>query len=52
MHFLVFFLDGMVHIMAYLGKLRAPTHSLAYTVAQLPCTSIALQIVWEVARHL
>ncbi|EFB25071.1 hypothetical protein PANDA_003238, partial [Ailuropoda melanoleuca] len=52
MHFLVFFLGRMVHTVAYLGKLRAPTRSLAYTVAQLPCASMALQIIWEAARHL
>ncbi|KAM9721714.1 prostaglandin E synthase [Dama dama] len=52
MHFLVFFLGRMVHTVAYLGKLRAPTRSLAYTLAQLPCASMALQIVWEAARHL
>ncbi|XP_077918011.1 prostaglandin E synthase isoform X1 [Halichoerus grypus] len=52
MHFLVFFLGRVVHTVAYLGKLRAPTRSLAYTVAQLPCASMALQIVWEAARHL
>lgn len=52
MHFLVFFLGRVVHTVAYLGKLRAPTRSLAYTVAQLPCASMALQIIWEAARHL
>lgn len=52
MHFLIFFLGRMVHTIAYLGKLRAPTRSLAYTLAQLPCASMALQIVWEAARHL
>lgn len=52
MHFLLFFLGRMVHTVAYLGKLRAPTRSLAYTVAQLPCVSMALQIVWEAAHHL
>ncbi|XP_011362638.1 prostaglandin E synthase [Pteropus vampyrus] len=52
MHFLLFFLGRMVHTVAYLGKLPAPTRSLAYTVAQLPCVSMALQIVWEAARHL
>ncbi|TEA29618.1 hypothetical protein DBR06_SOUSAS510202, partial [Sousa chinensis] len=51
-HFLVVFLGRMVHTVAYLGKLRAPTRSLAYTLAQLPCASMALQIVWEAARHL
>ncbi|KAK2509777.1 hypothetical protein MC885_000799, partial [Smutsia gigantea] len=52
MHFLVFFLGRMVHTVAYLGKLRAPTRSLAYTLAQLPCASMALQIIWEAAHHL
>lgn len=52
MHFLVFFLGRVVHTVAYLGKLRAPTRSLAYTLAQLPCASMAFQIVWEAACHL
>ncbi|XP_028381252.1 prostaglandin E synthase [Phyllostomus discolor] len=52
MHFLVVFLGRVVHTVAYLGKLRAPTRSLAYTVAQIPCVSMALQIIWEAARHL
>lgn len=52
MHFLIFFLGRLVHTVAYLGRLRAPTRSLAYTVAQLPCASMALQILWEAARHL
>ncbi|XP_016052110.1 PREDICTED: prostaglandin E synthase isoform X2 [Miniopterus natalensis] len=51
-HFLLVFLGRVVHTVAYLGKLRAPIRSLAYTVAQLPCASMALQIVWEAARHL
>lgn len=52
LHFLLVFLGRMVHTVAYLGKLRAPIRSLAYTLAQLPCASMALQIVWEAARHL
>lgn len=52
LHFLVFFLARVVHTVAYLGKLRAPTRSLAYVLAQLPCASMALQVVWEAARHL
>lgn len=52
MHFLLVFLGRMAHTVAYLGKLRAPTRSLAYTVAQLPCVSMALQIIWEAAHHL
>lgn len=51
-HFLLVFLGRVVHTVAYLGKLRAPIRSLAYTLAQLPCASMALQIVWEAARHL
>jgi hypothetical protein len=42
----------MVHTVAYLGKLLVPIHSLSNTLAQLPCASMALQILWEVARHL
>lgn len=52
MHFLLVFLGRMVHTVAYLGKLRAPTRSVAYTVAQVPCASMALQIIWEAVRHL
>ncbi|XP_055002450.1 prostaglandin E synthase [Sorex araneus] len=52
LHFLVFFLGRLAHTVAYLGKLRAPTRSLAYVLAQLPCASMALQVAWEAARHL
>uniref|UniRef100_A0A2I3GME5 Prostaglandin E synthase n=1 Tax=Nomascus leucogenys TaxID=61853 RepID=A0A2I3GME5_NOMLE len=52
MHFLVFLLGRVVHTVAYLGKLRAPIRSVTYTLAQLPCASMALQILWEAARHL
>ncbi|XP_021117548.1 prostaglandin E synthase isoform X1 [Heterocephalus glaber] len=51
-HFLPFLLGRLLHTVAYLGQLRAPVRSLAYTVAQLPCASMALQILWEAARHL
>ncbi|XP_070614274.1 prostaglandin E synthase [Erythrolamprus reginae] len=50
-HFLVFFLGRMVHSAAYLLKLRAPTRSVAYSVAQIPCFSMALQILVSVIRH-
>ncbi|XP_006892528.1 PREDICTED: prostaglandin E synthase [Elephantulus edwardii] len=51
-HFLLVFVGRILHTVAYLGKLRAPTRSLSYTLAQLPCFSMALQIIWEVAHHL
>ncbi|KAM5300430.1 prostaglandin E synthase [Ctenodactylus gundi] len=51
-HFLGFLLGRLVHTVAYLGKLRAPIRSVSYTLAQLPCASMALQILWEAARHL
>lgn len=51
LHFLVFFLGRVVHSVAYLFALRAPTRSLAYTVAQVPCISMALQILTCVAAY-
>ncbi|XP_004677311.1 PREDICTED: prostaglandin E synthase [Condylura cristata] len=51
-HFLLFFLGRVAHTVAYLGELPAPSRSLAYTLAQLPCASMALQILWEAARRL
>nr|XP_020650453.1 prostaglandin E synthase [Pogona vitticeps] len=50
-HFLVFFFGRIIHTVAYLLKLRAPTRSVAYTVAQLPCFSMALQILFKVLRR-
>ncbi|TSK82117.1 Prostaglandin E synthase [Bagarius yarrelli] len=47
-HFLVFFLGRVVHSVAYLFALKAPTRSLAYTVAQVPCVSMAIQILLTV----
>lgn len=49
LHFLVFFAARVGHTFAYLLALRAPTRSLAYTVAQIPCVSMALQILTAVA---
>ncbi|XP_073334275.1 prostaglandin E synthase [Pagrus major] len=50
-HFLVFFLARMLHSVAYLFALRAPTRSLAYTIAQIPCVSMAVQILIAVAVY-
>lgn len=51
LHFLVFFAGRVMHSVAYLFALRAPTRSLAYTVAQIPCFSMALQILTSVAAY-
>ncbi|CAJ1070196.1 prostaglandin E synthase isoform X1 [Xyrichtys novacula] len=50
-HFFVFFAGRVLHSIAYLFALRAPTRSLAYTVAQIPCISMALQILTSVAAY-
>ncbi|XP_060768342.1 prostaglandin E synthase [Neoarius graeffei] len=47
-HFLVFFLGRIVHSVAYLLALKAPTRSVAYTIAQVPCVSMAIQILLTV----
>ncbi|XP_047227952.1 prostaglandin E synthase [Girardinichthys multiradiatus] len=51
LHFLVFFLARVLHSLAYLLALRAPTRSLAYTTAQIPCVSMAVQILMSVAAY-
>ncbi|XP_069741350.1 prostaglandin E synthase isoform X2 [Narcine bancroftii] len=48
-HFLVFFVARVVHSVAYLFALKAPTRSLAYIIGQIPCVSIALQILVNIA---
>lgn len=50
LHFLVFFIGRMVHTVAYLLKLRAPMRSVAYSLAQLPCFSMALQIIFALFK--
>ncbi|KAK1155924.1 prostaglandin E synthase-like [Acipenser oxyrinchus oxyrinchus] len=50
-HFQVFFLGRVVHTVAYLLALKAPTRSLAYIVAQVPCFSMAVQVLIAVASH-
>lgn len=51
LHFLVFFLARVLHSVAYLCALPAPTRSLAYTVGQVPCVSMAVQILMAVAAY-
>ncbi|XP_069775642.1 prostaglandin E synthase-like [Narcine bancroftii] len=48
-HFRIFFLARMVHGVAYLCALKAPTRSLAYMVGQIPCFSMALKILVNMA---
>ncbi|XP_013862048.1 prostaglandin E synthase [Austrofundulus limnaeus] len=50
-HFLVFFICRVLHSVAYLWPLEPPTRSLAYVVAQIPCFSMALQILVSVAAY-
>ncbi|XP_067825990.1 prostaglandin E synthase [Heptranchias perlo] len=50
-HFLVFFMGRVIHTVAYLLALNAPTRSVAYSVAQIPCMSIALQILVNIGTH-
>ncbi|XP_061589286.1 prostaglandin E synthase [Cololabis saira] len=50
-HFLVFFLGRLLHSAAYLFALPAPTRSVAYSVAQMPCISMAVQILISVAVY-
>ncbi|XP_035410925.2 prostaglandin E synthase isoform X1 [Cygnus atratus] len=51
LHFFVFCAGRMVHTVAYLLRLKAPTRSVAYSVAQLPCFSMALQILLAAAPY-
>ncbi|NXL58424.1 PTGES synthase, partial [Chordeiles acutipennis] len=44
-HFFIFCVGRIIHTIAYLLQLKAPTRSVAYSVAQLPCFSMALQIL-------
>ncbi|NXJ79805.1 PTGES synthase, partial [Trogon melanurus] len=44
-HFFIFCVGRIIHTIAYLLRLKAPTRSVAYGVAQLPCFSMALQIL-------
>nr|XP_020442981.1 prostaglandin E synthase [Monopterus albus] len=51
LHFLVFFMGRVLHSIAYLLALRAPTRSLAYIIAQIACFSMALQVLVTVAAY-
>ncbi|XP_006272348.1 prostaglandin E synthase isoform X1 [Alligator mississippiensis] len=50
-HFLIFLVGRIVHTVAYLLKLKAPTRSVAYSVAQMPCFSMALQILFTIVMR-
>ncbi|XP_066436611.1 prostaglandin E synthase [Eleutherodactylus coqui] len=50
-HFLIFFIGRLVHTVAYVLALKAPTRSLAYSIAQLPCVSMSLQILYSVSSY-
>ncbi|XP_053552072.1 prostaglandin E synthase [Bombina bombina] len=50
-HFRIFFLCRLIHTVAYVLALKAPTRSVAYSIAQIPCFSMALQILLSVASY-
>ncbi|MEE6505537.1 hypothetical protein FKM82_005553 [Ascaphus truei] len=50
-HFRIFLLGRLIHTAAYVLALKAPTRSVAYSIAQLPCFSMALQILLSVASY-
>ncbi|KAM4695868.1 prostaglandin E synthase [Rhinophrynus dorsalis] len=50
-HFRVFFLSRLIHTAAYVLALKAPTRSVAYSIAQIPCFSMAVQILLSVASY-
>ncbi|XP_078502371.1 prostaglandin E synthase isoform X2 [Lissotriton helveticus] len=51
-HFLVFFVARMFHTVAYLLAFKAPMRSASYTIAQVPCFSMGLQILYAMAPYL
>ncbi|XP_077353720.1 prostaglandin E synthase [Festucalex cinctus] len=51
LHFLAFTTARVLHSVAYLAALPAPARSLAYLAAQVPCLSMALQILAAVATY-
>ncbi|XP_029921213.1 prostaglandin E synthase [Myripristis murdjan] len=51
LHFFIVFVARVVHTVAYLLALRAPTRSVAYTIGQMPCASMALQVLFSVITY-
>ncbi|KAM9793426.1 prostaglandin E synthase isoform X1 [Syngnathus typhle] len=51
LHFVAFTAARVLHSVAYLAALPAPTRSLAYVAAQVPCLSMALQILAAVGAY-
>ncbi|XP_051269076.1 prostaglandin E synthase [Dicentrarchus labrax] len=51
LHFVVFFMARVLHTIAYLLALPAPTRSVAYTIAQIPCVSMVVQVLMAVAAY-
>ncbi|KAK7896442.1 hypothetical protein WMY93_021767 [Mugilogobius chulae] len=49
LHFLVFFLARLVHSVAYLFALKAPTRSVSYSVGLISCVVMAVQVLMAVA---
>lgn len=51
-HFLVFFMARMFYTAAYILAFKAPMRSMSYSIAQVPCFSMALQILYATAPYL
>ena len=51
LHFLVFLLCRVLHSAAYLCALTPPTRSVAYVLGQVPCVSMALQVLVAVVPY-
>ncbi|CAL8341873.1 unnamed protein product [Arctogadus glacialis] len=51
LHFLVFLLCRVLHSAAYLLPLTPPTRSVAYVLGQVPCVSMALQVLVAVVPY-
>ncbi|KAJ0012967.1 hypothetical protein NQD34_017301 [Periophthalmus magnuspinnatus] len=48
-HFLVFFLARLMHSVAYFFALKPPTRSVSYSIGQISCFLMAVQILMMVA---